>query len=93
MEGRCGLLLIIAWSHVQRSAIYLAAKSWLPCRRVVRVQLWLVQMLANFWVGDIVSIYKVGVIHLIKLISDDMSAWEYRAGHEARDLFSPVLGT
>ena len=28
-----------------------------------------------------------------KLISDDMSAWEYRAGHEARDLLSPVLGT
>ena len=91
--GRCGLLLIIAWSHVQRSAIYRAAKSWLPCRRVVRVQLWLVQMLGNFWVGDIVSIYKVGVIHLIKLISDDMSAWEYRAGHEARDLFSLVLDT
>ena len=61
--------------------------------RLVRVQLWLVQMLGTFWVGDIVSIYKVGVIHLIKLISDDMSAWEYRAGHEARDLFSPVLGT
>ena len=28
--GRCALLLIIAWSHVQRSAIYRAAKSWLP---------------------------------------------------------------
>ena len=60
---------------------------------MVRAQLWLVQMLGTFWVGDIVSIYRVGVIHLIKLISDDMSAWEYRAGHEARDLFSPVLGT
>ena len=35
------------------------------------------------WGGDVVSFYKVGVIHLIKLISDDMSAWEYRAGHEA----------
>ena len=34
------------------------------------------------------TIYKVGVIHLIKLISDDMSAWEYRAGHEDGDLFS-----
>ena len=60
---------------------------------MVRAQLWLVQMLGTFWVGDIVSIYKVGVTHLIKLISDDTSAWEYRAGHEARGLFSPVLGT
>ena len=34
------------------------------------------------------TIYKVGVIHLINLISDDMSAWEYRAGHEDGDLFS-----
>ena len=38
--------------------------------------------------GDIVGIYQVWVIHLIKLISDTMSAWEYRAGHEARDLFA-----
>ena len=46
------------------------------------------QTRGTFWVGDIVSFYNVGVIHLIKLISDDMSAWEYRAGHEARDLFA-----
>ena len=38
-------------------------------------------MRGAFWVGDIVSIYNGGVIHLNKLISDDMSAWEYRAGH------------
>ena len=38
--------------------------------------------------GDIVSIYWVGVIHLIKLISDTMSAWEYRAVHEARHLLA-----
>ena len=55
---------------------------------MVRAQLWLVQMLGTFWVGDIVSIYRVGVIHLIKLISDTMSAWEYRAVHEARLLFA-----
>ena len=45
-------------------------------------------MLGTFWVGDIVSIYRVGVIHLIKLISDTMSAWEYRAVHETRHLFA-----
>ena len=55
---------------------------------MVRAQLWLVQMLGTFWVGDIVSIYRVGVIHLIKLISDTMSAWEYRAVHETRHLFA-----
>ena len=55
---------------------------------MVRAQLWLVQMLGTFWVGDIVSIYQVGVIHLIKLISDTMSAWEYRAVHETRHLFA-----
>ena len=49
---------------------------------------WLVHMQGAFWVGDIVSFYNLGVIHLIKLISDDMSAWEYRAGHEDGDLFS-----
>ena len=27
------------------------------------------QELGNFWVGDIVSIYKVRVIHLIKLMT------------------------
>ena len=48
-------------------------------------------MLGTFWVGDIVSIYQIGVIHLIKLITDDMSAWEYRAGHEACDLFAWVV--
>ena len=55
---------------------------------MVRAQLWLVQMLGTFWVGDIVSIYRVGVIHLIKLISDTMSAWEYCAVHETRHLFA-----
>ena len=45
-------------------------------------------MLGTFWVGDIVSIYQIGVIHLIKLITDDMSAWGYRVEHEARDLFA-----
>ena len=38
--------------------------------------------------GDIVSIYWVGVIHLIKFISDTMSAWEYCAVHETRRLFA-----
>ena len=55
---------------------------------MVRAQLWLVQMLGTFSVGDIVSIYWVGVIHLIKLISDTMSAWEYCAVHETRHLFA-----
>ena len=45
-------------------------------------------MLGTFWVGDIVSIYRVGVIHLIKLISDTMSAWEYCAVHETCRLFA-----
>ena len=45
-------------------------------------------MLGTFWVGDIVSIYQIGVIHMIKLITDDMSAWGYRVEHEARDLFA-----
>ena len=55
---------------------------------MVRAQLWLVQMLGTFSVADIVSIYWVGVIHLIKLISDTMSAWEYCAVHETRHLFA-----
>ena len=55
---------------------------------MVRAQLWLVQMLGTFSVGDIVSIYWVGVIHLIKLISDTMSAWEYCAVHETRHSFA-----
>ena len=49
-------------------------------------------MLGTFWVGDIVSIYQIEVIHLIKLITDDMSAWGYRVEHEARDLFAARAG-
>ena len=36
---------------------------------------WLVHMQGAFWVGDIVRFYNLGVINLIQLSSDDMSAW------------------